>query len=109
MALFLDIGTIRPDVVNESYKYSIRSPNRTEGAKRDEAFRQDPKRTKLHKNLQQNIYEGNSEALYGAVSELYRNNFRDLLTRTEDKQAANDTASCTGRPSKMCSITKILG
>ena len=93
MALFLDIGTVRPDVINDNHKYSIRSLNHKEWGKRDRAISQGPDFDKLHRDLQQNLFEGNTEALYGAIAKLYRNSFQDLLAKAKDNDRVKDTAS----------------
>ena len=93
MARFLDIGATCPRIINHKHKYSIRSLGNKEWSKRGKEIGQDPNYAILHKNLQLREYERNPEALYGAITRIYRDIFRDILIKEQGGGALNDTAS----------------
>ena len=57
MALFLDKGTVRPDVINDKNKYNACSLTDKDSGKRDAAIRRDPQHSSLFTKLRRGIHD----------------------------------------------------
>ena len=65
MALFLDVGTTRPDVVNDKYKYNVRSITKKERAKRNAEMQKDLQYAELQKKYSLEPSRETGKALWG--------------------------------------------
>ena len=77
MALYLDIGTIRPDVVNDKFKYNVRGATDKERRKRGDEIEKDPAHSNPYKNIKNSTYKGNPDRLCGEIAKIHRNNFQE--------------------------------